>query len=1090
MRRLTLNLGFVLALLSVITGPLVPLAQATKVIAGDLRVTGTVYQGLHAVKGQSAYIYNVLDYGAKGDVTTVNMTLSGGTATCAPGGAITCAEFANTYGDGTALIKVPAAIETSGLSLTLTNQTGYTKVDSTTQHFYTFDVGWYITSAAAGWGNDGTHGVINATTPADFTGSNEVGWHLQVTPQAPGTTGTQTCSVFRPLTATISSISSGVPALTGTNGTLSSNANWTVTCYVAHDDTAAFQAAVDAANAAGGGTLTAPYANYAVKNVVLKDHVHTSFGTDKFTMVASAPTASIDLNSGGSGMPSFFTASGSLAFDDPQMAQWTGSTGAPAGTITSSGTSITGSGTSFDTLLQPGDSITVPTGSRYQVATVGGPTSLTLTTAPTVDFIGSSWSYRKLPCFPVAGGSLTNGTTYYYEVTGLNASGVETAASQTREFAKATGTTLTIDYALVVSAYPAITTYRVYRGAANATTGVITWGKLRDVAAATFNGGAGSDEWTDNNANTIALKDDGSVNPNTAVQPPTTNQSLTRVSDIVLDGGNFQGDHSVGLGVYVTYGSSVTVSNASFTDDDDSDIKFLRSTGSKVIHCQLSGGTHGVIAQDSQHTRLLDCSFDGETINPVIIDHDQTGAASTLDAPNIDTTIDGCSFTHWGADYGAHSEGIIVYGSLQAVITKCYFTHSLSQNTAICVRYRDSEGKVTDCTFDTPEALGVKADAIDDFSHNLIGATDSSIYAQRVQSGGSVEVGNCTFVKCATYGILASTASASVPAGVAGHPEMGAFSSLPTSSPGVAATQMQVLPTYLDMRPVNFHDNIILDTGFNDLSSIAEGIVCNVTGSILRGNIIDGANDAGIQLQIIGPIAGANVWTHPDHILASGNAIHNVGRATSSPGSADLTYKVGIYSQGAGGSYTDNDITCQDSGVLGSSTAIVSGVTTSSSPWGLFSYTAKVASNAYTNCASTTSFLANSGGGKTSTALDSQSMGRLSNGVGSALVTGDFGTLTGFGTASVTAVSGTDRSGSVTITVTSTTGASANPFVVLTFHDGAWPSPPKVVASFSSASSGTHLAAMAGSSTTTATLGLIGTIAATGTYIINWWAAQ
>jgi hypothetical protein len=66
---------------------------------------------------------------------------------------------------------------------------------------------------------------------------------------------------------------------------------------------------------------------------------------------------------------------------------------------------------------------------------------------------------------------------------------------------------------------------------------------------------------------------------------------------------------------------------------------------------------------------------------------------------------------------------------------------------------------------------------------------------------------------------------------------------------------------------------------------------------------------------------------------------------------------------------------------------------------------------------------------------------------GTALVIGDVGTLTGWGTtATVAAVTGTDAAGSITIT-SNGTGQTINPTFVLTFHDGTWTNSPLVVAS-------------------------------------------
>jgi hypothetical protein len=69
--------------------------------------------------------------------------------------------------------------------------------------------------------------------------------------------------------------------------------------------------------------------------------------------------------------------------------------------------------------------------------------------------------------------------------------------------------------------------------------------------------------------------------------------------------------------------------------------------------------------------------------------------------------------------------------------------------------------------------------------------------------------------------------------------------------------------------------------------------------------------------------------------------------------------------------------------------------------------------------------------------------GRL-DGSGTAVVTGDFGSLTGWGSgATVSAVTGTDLAGTVTITAGTGTG-SANS-LTYTFHDGGWTNPPRIL---------------------------------------------
>lgn len=71
---------------------------------------------------------------------------------------------------------------------------------------------------------------------------------------------------------------------------------------------------------------------------------------------------------------------------------------------------------------------------------------------------------------------------------------------------------------------------------------------------------------------------------------------------------------------------------------------------------------------------------------------------------------------------------------------------------------------------------------------------------------------------------------------------------------------------------------------------------------------------------------------------------------------------------------------------------------------------------------------------------------RIKGNQATALVTGDVGTLTGWGTtASVSAVLGTDGAGSIVI-ASAGTGQTINPTFVLTFHDGTWTNSPIVVA--------------------------------------------
>lgn len=106
---------------------------------------------------------------------------------------------------------------------------------------------------------------------------------------------------------------------------------------------------------------------------------------------------------------------------------------------------------------------------------------------------------------------------------------------------------------------------------------------------------------------------------------------------------------------------------------------------------------------------------------------------------------------------------------------------------------------------------------------------------------------------------------------------------------------------------------------------------------------------------------------------------------------------------------------------------------------------------------------------------------------GSALVVGDVGSLNGFGsTAAVSAVSGTDSAGSITI-ASSGTGQAVNAQFTLTFHDGAFPSAPIVVVSRADGNNPTGgYAVVFNQTTTTVTIGFAQTPVAGQTYNFNF----
>jgi hypothetical protein len=105
---------------------------------------------------------------------------------------------------------------------------------------------------------------------------------------------------------------------------------------------------------------------------------------------------------------------------------------------------------------------------------------------------------------------------------------------------------------------------------------------------------------------------------------------------------------------------------------------------------------------------------------------------------------------------------------------------------------------------------------------------------------------------------------------------------------------------------------------------------------------------------------------------------------------------------------------------------------------------------------------------------------------GSALVVGDVGSLTNFGsTASVAAVSGTDAAGSVSI-LSGGTGQLANGSFVLTFHDGTWTSSPICIASRAEGIGPNSASVFASASATALSIGFDGIAVAGSTYIVSF----
>lgn len=111
---------------------------------------------------------------------------------------------------------------------------------------------------------------------------------------------------------------------------------------------------------------------------------------------------------------------------------------------------------------------------------------------------------------------------------------------------------------------------------------------------------------------------------------------------------------------------------------------------------------------------------------------------------------------------------------------------------------------------------------------------------------------------------------------------------------------------------------------------------------------------------------------------------------------------------------------------------------------------------------------------------------RLRANQGTALVTGDIGSLSNFGTtASVAAVSGTDSAGTISI-LSNGTGQVANGSFVLTFHDGTWTTAPVCVGNRAEGNGPNTATVATSTSATTLAFNFDGAATAGVTYIFNF----
>lgn len=111
---------------------------------------------------------------------------------------------------------------------------------------------------------------------------------------------------------------------------------------------------------------------------------------------------------------------------------------------------------------------------------------------------------------------------------------------------------------------------------------------------------------------------------------------------------------------------------------------------------------------------------------------------------------------------------------------------------------------------------------------------------------------------------------------------------------------------------------------------------------------------------------------------------------------------------------------------------------------------------------------------------------RLKASRGTALVTGDIGSITNFGTtASVSAVSGTDSAGTISI-ASAGTGQVANGSFVLTFHDGTWTTAPVCIGNRAEGNGPNTATVATSTSATTLAFNFDGAAVAGVTYIFNF----
>jgi hypothetical protein len=945
-------------------------------------------------------VFDMQVYGAKADAGTIKLKINGGVITCDSSGTIACSNFTTATMAGKR-IKIPNAVETkmggdgvtggggttlvgaitsSSSSLTLAPPSGthwqtilptsvpklttmmvdnelitcsnvtndsftsctrasekttaashangapvkifgfdvvdagsYTAVRSYSYPFHTWDVGHKIVIPSAGW-TYASPGIIQSTDPAGFGGSNESDWYLRVLPRATSTGSGFVGSIFSSLTATIVSVDpiDGHVTLSGASGTLSTAiVNQVETATVGTDNSSVFQSAINAASV-NGGTVYFPSGNYLlVGSLTPKSNVTVDATQATIYLLGSAEPATTDYNGGNANFPYVMQGQGTFTLDDPQMSTFSYSSGIVA------------------------------------------------------------------PCYKDLGGSLAANTTYYYKVTGLDTTGKETALSTTTNFIQTDSTNKTIRFTVLKSPYvAAIHDYRIWRGTADSS-GNVKYGLLKQIASATANTDA--IYWNPGITSCLGFKDDGSLTVDFSQSPPTTNQTYTPLSDFQWNGGHIIGSRSNNAFINLLYGEDIHFDGITFDNVGDGCIRLQAIKNVSVTNCQFNGGAHGVVLESCTHAYIGHNIFNGQSIEPAMAHHPQNAgtiltAHSTVN-PFSDTIVwEDNEIKNWGMDYGNHSEGIIAYGTNNAMIRHNYLHDSwgdpnnsyeakgsiwsptIDHGLTIAIRLRDSEGTVSNNRIFYPNGSGIQGDNLRDFSDQNINDSDNNILNDRAMLGGRSDIINNLIYGADVYAINVAAANYTVPAASAAVPTYaGSYSVCPIGPDGTVLTSMS---SYADgqpwgpaiIPPFKIEGNTIRQTGSLTTGIASNGIICASSYSQIKNNLLDGFSDAAIIVQLSQP--NGKVW-QPTDVQIVDNHVRNIGLRSGGTANAIVNFGVNTLIQ-------NNTIIARDTGTLSGSSAISTGAA-SAGGWSTVDYTAFISRNTCSGFTTETKFTAASG---------------------------------------------------------------------------------------------------------------------------------